>query len=105
LAQLSGGTFGVTRPLVEKCWASHDRQIGTSGRTVRPRLFVACGISGAIQFVAGMRGADHIFAINSDPNAPIFDVAHYGLVGDLYEIIPELIRTLEGGSASVSQVS
>lgn len=106
LAELLGGTFGVTRPLVEKGWASYDRQIGMSGRTVRPRLFIACGISGAIQFIAGMRGSDHIFAINSDPAAPIFDVAHYGLVGDLYQIIPEIIQTLEkGGSAGVSQVS
>jgi electron transfer flavoprotein alpha subunit len=106
LAELLGGTFGVTRPLVEQGWATYDRQIGMSGRTVRPRLFIACGISGAIQFIAGMRGSDHIFAINSDPAAPIFDVAHYGLVGDLYEVIPELIQTLEkGGSASVSQVS
>lgn len=106
LAQLLGGTFGVTRPLVEQGWASYDRQIGMSGRTVRPRLFIACGISGAIQFVAGMRGSGHIFAINSDPDAPMFDVAHYGLVGDLYEIVPHLIEILEEGRSSyVCQVS
>lgn len=106
LAELLGGTWGVTRPLVEQGWASYDRQIGMSGRTVRPRLFLACGVSGAVQFVAGMRGADHIIAINSDPDAPIFDVAHYGLVGDLYQIIPELIAALEkGGSAGVCKVS
>ena len=105
LAELFGGTFGVTRPLVEKGWAATIGR-SASGRTVRPRLFIACGISSAIQFIAGMRGSDHIFAINSDPAAPIFDVAHYGLVGDLYQIIPEIIQTLEkGGSAGVSEVS
>ncbi len=106
-AKTIGGTLGVTRPLVEAGWASYHQQIGMSGRTVRPRLFIACGISGAIQFVAGMRGSDRIFAINSDPDAPIFDVAHYGLVGDLYEIIPMLIQRIEEGGSldAVSQVS
>jgi electron transfer flavoprotein alpha subunit len=102
LAQLLGGTWGVTRPLVELGWAGYERQIGMSGRTVRPRLFLACGISGSVQFVAGMRGSDQIIAISSDPEAPIFHVAHYGLVGDLYEILPELIHSIEqGGSAGV----
>ena len=105
-ASTIGGTLGVTRPLVEQGWASYDQQIGMSGRTVRPRLFIACGIFGAIQFVAGMRGSDRIFAINSDPEAPIFDVAHYGLVGDLYEIMPMLIQRIEEGGSldAVSQV-
>ncbi len=94
-ADLIGGTLGVTRPLVEQGWAPNHQQIGMSGRTVRPRLFIACGISGAIQLVAGMRGADTIFAINTDPDAPIFDVAHFGLVGDLYQIIPELMAMIE----------
>jgi electron transfer flavoprotein alpha subunit len=99
LADLLGGMVGVTRPLVEQGWASYTQQVGMSGRTVRPRLYVACGISGAIQHVAGMRGSDVIFAINTDPNAAIFDAAHYGLVGDLYEIVPNLIQRLkEGGS-------
>jgi electron transfer flavoprotein alpha subunit len=98
-ASLIGGVVGTTRPLVEQGWANNNQQIGMSGRTVRPRLFIACGISGAIQLVAGMRGADTIFAINTDPDAPIFDVAHYGIVGDLYEVIPELIAMIkEGGS-------
>ena len=99
LAELFGGTFGVTRPLVEKGWASYDRQIGMSGRTVRPWLFIACGISGAIQFIAGMRGSDHILPLTAIPLLPsFFDVAHYGLVGDLYQIIPEIIQTLEKGA-------
>ncbi|NMB25913.1 MAG: 4Fe-4S binding protein [Firmicutes bacterium] len=99
LADLLGGMVGVTRPLVEQGWASYTQQVGMSGRTVRPRLYIACGISGAIQHVAGMRGSDVIFAINNDPNAAIFDVAHYGLVGDLYEIVPNLIQMVkEGGS-------
>lgn len=105
-ADLIGGVVGATRPLVEQGWANYNQQIGMSGRTVRPRLFIACGISGAIQLVAGMRGSDAIFAINSDPEAPIFDIAHYGLVGDMYQIIPELIRILEGEGSlnAVSQV-
>ncbi|NMB02833.1 MAG: electron transfer flavoprotein subunit alpha [Firmicutes bacterium] len=105
-AQLIGGVVGVTRPLVEQGWANPNQQIGMSGRTVRPRLFIACGISGAVQLVAGMRGSDVIFAINSDPDAPIFDVAHYGIVGDLYEVIPELIKALGDGGIhdAISQV-
>ncbi len=105
-ASLIGGVVGTTRPLVEQGWASYNQQIGMSGRTVRPRLFIACGISGAVQLVAGMRGADTIFAINTDPDAPIFDVAHYGIVGDVYEIIPRLIQIIkEGGSLDeISQV-
>lgn len=99
LASLLGGALGVTRPLVEQGWASYNQQIGMSGRTVRPRLFIACGISGAIQHVAGMRGSDTIFAINTDPDAPIFDVAHYGIVGDLYAVIPELIERIEKGGS------
>ena len=95
LASLLGGDWAVSRPLVEKGWATNARQIGLSGRTVRPRLIITCGVSGAIQFTACMNAAEHIVAINSDPNAPIFEVAHVGLVGDLYDIVPQLIRTLK----------
>ncbi|HHV94435.1 MAG TPA: electron transfer flavoprotein subunit alpha [Firmicutes bacterium] len=99
LAGLLGGVVGVTRPLVEQGWADYTQQIGMSGRTVRPKLYIACGISGAIQHVAGMRGSEVIFAINTDPHAPIFDTAHYGLVGDLYEIVPALIEAIKKGGS------
>ena len=95
LAALLGGDWATTRPLVEKGWNTNDRQIGLSGRTVRPRLIITCGVSGAIQFTACMKGSDHIVAINTDKNAPIFDVAHVAIVGDLYEIVPALIRQLK----------
>ncbi len=99
LAALLGGDWATTRPLVEKGWNTNDRQIGLSGRTVRPRLIITCGVSGAIQFTACMKGSDHIVAINSDPNAPIFDVAHIAVVGDLYDIVPALIRRIREGRA------
>ena len=86
-----------TRPLVENGWFDPRQQIGLSGRTVKPKLIIAAGISGSVQFAAGMKGADCIIAVNRDKKASIFDVAHYGIVGDLYEIIPELIRQLKGG--------
>ena len=95
LAALLGGDWATSRPLVEKGWTTNDRQIGLSGRTVRPRLIITCGVSGAIQFTACMNASDHIVAINSDPNAPIFDVAHVAIVGDLSDILPRLIRQLK----------
>jgi electron transfer flavoprotein alpha subunit len=94
LADALGGEFACTRPLVECGWVEARRQIGLSGRTVRPKLMITCGISGAIQFTAGMKSSEMIFAINSDPQAPIFKTAHYGIVGDLYEIIPRLIERI-----------
>lgn len=94
LAARLGGVVGCTRPLVEKGWFPPSAQIGLSGRTVRPRLFVACGISGAIQHVAGMSESSVIIAINVDKNAPIFDVAHYGIVGDLYQMVPAFLNAL-----------
>ena len=94
LAGLLGGQLACTRPLAERGWIDAKRQIGLSGRTVRPKLIITAGVSGSVQFAAGMNNSDTIFAINSDPNAPIFKIAHYGIVGDLYGIIPELIRKI-----------
>ncbi|WP_066453723.1 electron transfer flavoprotein subunit alpha/FixB family protein [Anaerotruncus rubiinfantis] len=95
LAELLGGQLACTRPMAECGWVEPKRQVGLSGRTVRPRLIITCGVSGAIQFVAGMQNADTIIAINKDEKAPIFKVAHYGLVGDLYEILPALIAKIK----------
>lgn len=97
LADVLGGELACTRPLVECGWMDARRQIGLSGRTVRPKLIVTCGVSGAIQFVAGMNHADCIFAINKDEKAPIFKTANYGIVGDLYEIVPKLIAKIGEG--------
>ncbi len=95
LAALLGGEVASTRAVVEAGWLDAKRQIGLSGRTVKPKLIVTCGVSGAIQFVAGMGGSETIVAINSDPKAPIFKVAHIALVGDLYTIVPELIARIK----------
>lgn len=97
LAEALGGDFACTRPLVECGWMDPRRQIGLSGRTVRPKLIITCGVSGAIQFVAGMEHAEEIFAINTDPKAAIFKVANYAVVGDLYEIVPQLIENIKQG--------
>jgi electron transfer flavoprotein alpha subunit len=90
LATVLGAEVGGTRPLVQAGWIGAERQIGQTGKTVRPKLYIAAGISGAIQHRVGVEGADCIIAINSDPNAPIFDFAHYGLVGDATKILPAL---------------
>lgn len=95
LAALLGGELASTRGLVEKGWIQSDRQIGLSGHTVRPKLLITCGVSGSVQFMAGMSGAENIIAINQDPEARIFQIAHYPVCGDLYEIVPELIRQLK----------
>lgn len=95
LADLLGAQIGGTRPTIEAGWVDPRKQIGLSGRTVKPKLIITCGVSGAVQFVAGMKGADYIIAINQDENAPIFDVAHLALIGDIYEIIPMLIEKIE----------
>ncbi|MEY7999967.1 electron transfer flavoprotein subunit alpha/FixB family protein [Clostridium sp. Mt-5] len=95
LADLLGGQVATTRPLIEAGWIDAKRQIGLSGRTVKPKLIITCGISGSVQFVAGMNNSDLIIAINKDPKATIFDVAHYGIVGDIYEIIPKLIENIK----------
>lgn len=95
LADLLGGQLACTRPIMESGWLEAKRQVGLSGRTVRPKLIITCGVSGSVQFTAGMNNADYIIAINKDENAPIFKTAHYGLVGDLYEIIPSLIEEIK----------
>ena len=99
LAVALGGDWATTRPLVEKGWAPNDRQIGLSGRTVRPRLIITCGVSGAIQFTSCMNASEHIVAINTDGNAPIFDVAHVAIVDDLYKVVPDLIKQLKEARA------
>src|SRR3972149_1016226 len=90
LADAVGGTLACSRPVVDKKWLPKGCQVGTSGKTVKPKVYIAIGISGAFQHVAGMKGAGTIIAINKDPKAPIFNAAQYGIVADLFKIVPVL---------------
>ena len=99
LAKLLGARIAGTRPMIEAGFINAKQQIGLSGRTVKPKLIITLGISGSVQFAAGMKGAERIFAVNTDPHAPIFHFAHYGIIGNVYEVVPQLIESIRSTKA------